>query len=98
MPPPPTIEVDESSETLPPPVLIKPDFFLSNSALRHTNVYTTNFVDPFNSLMSGGIVTDPMAIINSYLNKIQALFEQQMGVCGGRGSLKASIAPKIYYS
>jgi hypothetical protein len=95
--PPPTIEDNEGSETLPSPALIKPYFFLSNSAFHYAIVYTANFVYPFNSLMSGSIVTDPMAITHSYVNKIRALLEKQTGVCRGRDNLKASIALNLYF-
>jgi hypothetical protein len=47
--------------------------------------------------MSRDIITDPLAITHSYIYKIQALLDQQMGVWGNRDSLKASIALKIYF-
>ena len=81
--PPPTIEVDEGTKTLPSPALIQPYFFLSNSALHHAIVYTANFGDPFNSLMSGGIVTDPMAITHSYFNKLDPFLNNRWGCAEG---------------
>jgi hypothetical protein len=47
--------------------------------------------------MSGELITEPLSTTHSYVNKIRALLEQQMGVWGGRVSLKASIALKYIF-
>jgi hypothetical protein len=68
---------DTATSQVPP----LPDFFRSISVLHYTKVYSSKFGDPFNSLVSGDIITDPLAITHLYTNKIRAILEQQMGVC-----------------
>ena len=54
-----------------PPVL--PEFYLADSALHSVYVYRAEFRDPFNSLMVGNIITNPVEIEHSNVGKIRAL-------------------------
>ena len=69
-----------------------PDFNLVDSALHNVFVYRAEFEDPFNSLTSGSIITDPVDIVHSYVGKIRALLERVIREGGGRDEIKAAIA------
>jgi hypothetical protein len=74
-----------------------PDFQLSNSILNTIAVYTATFGDPFNSLMGGNFVFDPIEIVHDYVDKIRALLENQIQLWGGRDSIEVSIVLKVFY-
>ena len=60
-------------------------------------LFKAEFEDPFNSLTSGSIITDPVDIVHSYVGKIRALLERVIREGGGRDGIKAAIAQKIIY-
>ena len=75
-----------------------PDFQLSNTILNAIVVYTATFGDPFNSLMGGNFVFDPVEIVHDYLDRIRALLKNQIQLWGGRrDSIKVSIVLKVFY-
>ena len=74
-----------------------PDFQLTNRILNAIVVYTATFGDPFNSLMGGKFVFDPVEIVHAYVDKIRALLENQIQLWGGRDSIKVSIVLKVFY-
>ena len=74
------------------------DFYLSNSALGNIHVYLTVFGDQFDTLIAEDIITDPIDTAHSYLGTIQALLEPQIWEWGGRYSIKASTAQKLFNS
>ena len=48
-----------------PPVL--PDLYLANTALHHICVFRAEIGDPFNTLKTGSIHTDPIDIVYFYV-------------------------------
>jgi hypothetical protein len=73
-----------------------PDFQLSNRILNNIVVFTATFGDPFNTLMGGKFVYDPVEIVHAYVDKIRALLENQIQLWGGRDSIKVSIVLKVF--
>ena len=74
-----------------------PDFQLSNRILNNIVVFTAMFGDPFNSLLCGNFVFDPIEIVHDYVDRIRALMENQIQLWGGRDSIKVSIVLKVFY-